>query len=164
MKYIRFAVTTFLILPLIAFAGEVKVSWGEFDDFLDVRPANETKSGFHERIKTSFEKSFSKLGQVLPEGRVLEVYVTDLDLAGDVRHRAGNEYRQVERVDFPRMNFDFKLINAEGVILKEGSESLKDMNFLDSIRASSQHRDDNFYYEKRMFEEWFEENIEAQFK
>lgn len=164
MKYLKSTVAALLMLPLIAVAGEVKVSWGDFHDFIDVRPANETRSAFHKRVKTSFEKSLKELGEKLPEGAVFELRITDLDLAGDVRYGGVQEYRLVERLYFPKMKFDYQLIDGEGKALKEGSESLKDMNFLDRIRTPSQYRNIGFYYEKHMFENWFEENIEAQFK
>ncbi|MBD3666672.1 MAG: DUF3016 domain-containing protein [Kangiella sp.] len=164
MKLFKSAVAILLTLPMMALAGEVKVSWGDFDDFIDVRPANETKSGFYKRVKISLEKSFIELGEKLPEGAVFELRVTDLDLAGDVRYGGLNDYRLVERIYFPKMKFDYQLIDNEGTILKQGSESLKDMNFLDQIKSPGQYRREGFYYEKRMFAEWFEENIEVEFK
>lgn len=164
MKYLKSAIATLLMFPLMAFAGEVKVSWGDFDDFMDVRPATETKSAFYKRVKTSFEKSFKELDEKLPEGAVFELRITDLDLAGDVRYGGVREYRLVERLYFPKMKFDYQLVDAQGKILQEGSESIKDMQFLDRIRTPAQYRKEGFYYEKRMFEEWFEENIEAQFE
>lgn len=164
MKFLKSVVAILLTLPMMALAGEVKVSWGDFDDFIDVRPASETKSAFYKRVKTSLEKSFSDLGEKLPDGAVFEFRITDLDLAGDIRYGGIREYRLVERIYFPKMKFDYQLIDSEGKILKEGSESLKDMNFLDRIRTPSQYRNDGFYYEKYMFEQWFEENIEAEFK
>lgn len=164
MKLFKSAVVILLTLPMMALAGEVKVSWGDFDDFIDVRPASETKSAFYKRVKTSLEKSFTELGEKLPDGAVFEFRVTDLDLAGDVRYGGIREYRLVERIYFPKMKFDYQLIDGEGKILKEGSESLKDMNFLDRIRTPAQYRNDGFYYEKYMFEQWFDENIVSQFK
>lgn len=164
MKLIKSAVAILLTFPMMALAGEVKVSWGDFDDFIDVRPASETKSAFYKRVKTSLEKSFTELGEKLPEGAVFEFRITDIDLAGDVRYGGIREYRLVERIYFPKMKFDYQLIDGEGKILKEGSESLKDMNFLDRIRTPAQYRNDGFYYEKYMFEQWFDENIESQFK
>lgn len=164
MKLIKSAVAILLTVPMMALAGEVKVSWGDFDDFIDVRPASETKSAFYKRVKTSLEKSFTELGEKLPDGAVFEFRVTDLDLAGDVRYGGIREYRLVERIYFPKMKFDYQLIDGEGKILKEGSESLKDMNFLDRIRTPAQYRNDGFYYEKYMFEQWFDENIVSQFK
>ncbi|WP_018625345.1 DUF3016 domain-containing protein [Kangiella aquimarina] len=164
MKSLKSAVAILLTLPMMALAGEVKVSWGDFDDFIDVRPANETKSGFYKRVKTSLEKSFTKLSEKLPEGAVFEFRITDLDLAGDVRYGGLNDYRLVERLYYPIMKFDYQLINKDGTILKQGTETLKDMNFLDRIRSPGQYRRESFYYEKRMFEEWFEETIESQFK
>lgn len=163
MRYVKSTIAALLMLPLMAFAGEVKVSWGDFNDFTDVRPANEAKSAFYTRVKTSLEKSFIELGDRLPDGAVFEFRVTDLDLAGDVRYGGINDYRLVERLYFPKMKFDYQLINAEGKVLKEGSESLKDMNFLDRIKTPAKYRRDGFYYEKYMFEVWFEENIESQF-
>ncbi|WP_417446909.1 DUF3016 domain-containing protein [Kangiella sp.] len=163
MNYLKSAFAALLISPFMALAGEVKVSWAEFDDFIDVRPASETKSAFYKRVKTSLEKTFIELGEKLPDGAVFEFRITDLDLAGDVRYGGVREYRLVERIYFPKMKFDYQLIDKEGKILKQGSESLKDMNFLDRIRTPAQYRNDGFYYEKYMFEHWFEENIEAQF-
>lgn len=164
MKYLKSAVAALLTFPLLAFAGEVKVSWGEFDDFTDVRPVNESKSAFYKRVKTSLEKSFIELGEKLSDGVVFEFHITDLDLAGDVRYGGINDYRLVERLYYPKIKFNYQLIDGEGSILKEGSESLKDMMFLDRIKTPARYQREGFHYEKRMFENWFEENILVEFK
>src|SRR5690606_26810573 len=70
-------------------AGEVSVQWQQPEKFTDIRPVNDTRKAYRERILRKFDSFFAELADRLPEGYKWEVTVTDLDLAGDVDYFAG---------------------------------------------------------------------------
>ncbi len=144
-----------LFFPALGMAGEAVVSWKDFKDYRDVRPSNETRVGFHKRIASSFEKYFAKLAEQLPEGSKLTVKVNELDLAGDVIFGV-NEIRVVKSVYIPQMKFDYSLTDKQGNPMAEGNADLKDLSFMDRVKSG---RDTEFYYEKRMINDWFEKEL-----
>lgn len=136
----------------------IQVTWGDFNDFRDVRPAMEPKGSFHKRVKESFDKFFNEYSEELPDGQTLAIEIKDLDLAGDVLLGQANEIRIMKDIHFPRMTFSYKLTDGAGNVLKDGEAKIKDMNYLYHEKTWKRYSE-GFYYEKRMFKEWFEENI-----
>jgi hypothetical protein len=137
-----------------AFAGEAKVNWQDPDKYMDVRPVNETKANFRNRVFKELDSAFADLAKKLPDGYSLNVNVTDLDLAGEVwPTRNGRDMRIVRDIDWPAISFSYVLKNAEGQDVKSGREDLKDMNFQTrpNVRSSSE----DFYYEKALLGDWF---------
>lgn len=152
--------STLLILPFtLAQAGQIKVVWNDFDEYTDVRPSNETKGSFHKRVKKYLEKYFAELEQQLPENYQLQLIIKDVDLAGDVRYGM-QDLRIIKRIHFPKFNLDYKLLDANGNIVSQDSKRIKDMTFLDGIHSRSKDRI-NFYYEKKLLEDWFNKDLVA---
>ena len=63
---------------------KVDITWQDPKSYTDVRPSNESRKSFRNRVFKSLDEYFNKLAEALPEGQTLEVTVTDLDLAGEV--------------------------------------------------------------------------------
>jgi len=141
-----------------ASAGDINVVWGDFDKYRDVRSGHEPKSSFHKRVKKSFDKFFEEYSEELADGQSLEVTITDLDLAGEVLLGGTTQTRIMKDLDFPRMEFSYILTGADGEVLKQGDAKIKDMNYLYHEKTWKRYKE-GFYYEKRMFREWFEKNI-----
>ncbi len=144
------------ISPFSVFAGEASVTYGKFNDFTDVRAANETRGGYHKRIEKQFTKHFQELAEKLPEGYKLGVTINDIDLAGDVRFGGGREMRIVKPIHFPKLKFSYALTDANGKLVDKGDAELKDMSFMDKIRRG---RDEEFMHEKRLITDWFEDQL-----
>ncbi|MCF7501521.1 MULTISPECIES: DUF3016 domain-containing protein [unclassified Pseudoalteromonas] len=146
------------VLPAFTYAGEAKVKWHDFDDYRDVRPGNNsTKGSFHKSVANNLEKHFSKLAEKLPEGYTLNVEVTDLDLAGDVRFGSMNELRIIKPIYFPRIDLNYSVTDKSGKVLSEASDvKLKDMGFMDRMKMG---RDEAYYYDKRLITDWFEDEL-----
>ncbi|GAA4363148.1 DUF3016 domain-containing protein [Kangiella marina] len=136
----------------------IVVEWSDFDDYRDVRPATEAKGVFHKRVKKSFDKFFSEYSSELPDGQSLSIKINDLDLAGNIKLEATRSIRVMKDIDFPRMEFSYKLVGADGSVIKQGEASLKDMNYLYHEKTWKRYKE-GFYYEKHMFREWFEDTI-----
>ncbi len=148
-----------ITLPAFAHAGESVVKWQDFKDYRDVRASSQGKASYHKQIATQFEKHFSKLAEQLPKGYKLNLEITDIDLAGDVRYGGMDEIRVVKPIYFPRIKLSYSLSDNKGsVVSEEDDVELKDMGFMDKIKMG---RDEPFFYEKRLITEWFGEQILA---
>ncbi|GAB0112004.1 DUF3016 domain-containing protein [Pseudoalteromonas distincta] len=151
------AVAMCITLPAFTHAGESVVKWQDFKDYRDVRESNQTKTSYQKYIVTSFEKHFAKLAEQLPKEYKLNIEITDIDLAGDVRYGGMEQIRVVKPIYFPRLKLNYSLTNQDGSVISEASDvELKDMGFMDKIKMG---RDESFYYEKRLLTEWFGEQI-----
>jgi hypothetical protein len=92
-------------------------------------------------------------GKLLPADQKLSVTITDVDLAGayDPRQRISNEVRVVKEIYPPRIELTFKLEGADGTVLKEGSRSLRDMNFM---QGNLRYKGEALGYEKELIDDW----------
>jgi hypothetical protein len=138
-------------------AAEVEVKWSNPDKYSDIDAGNEHRKNFKERTFKSFEKHFSKLAESLPEDQKLVLDITNVDLAGDVNHSGIQRIRVVRDIFFPRMEFTYQLLNADSVIVKSESVSLKDLGFL--MHNGFKYRSQSLSYEKEMLDDWFNETF-----
>ncbi len=92
----------------------------------------------------------------LPEGKVLNIEVTDVDLAGDV-HRTMSRIRVMTDVYAPRIEFSYQLVDQNKNVLLSGSENLKDRNYL--MGSNLRYRNEFLGYEKNMLDEWFKDTF-----
>ncbi|MFZ6758990.1 DUF3016 domain-containing protein [Undibacterium sp. Ji50W] len=147
-----------------AYAGSAKVSWQEPEKFTDIRPTNESKIGFQERVIKEFDRMFDDLAKKLPDGYEWNITVTDVDLAGDVRPFFSpmvNDIRVIKDLYWPRMSFRFDLKDEQGKTVASGTEDVKDMNFLTRMGVASGHT--SFQYEEQMLRDWFNKKQKEKF-
>jgi len=96
----------------------------------------------------------------LPEGQSLSVTFTDIDLAGDFEPQRGpnmSDVRVIKDIYPPRLHFTYKLVDASGVVLKEGQEKLVELGF--QMTASPLDSHDSLHYEKGMLDKWLHEQF-----
>jgi len=143
-----------------ASAGEIEVNWYQPEKYTDVKGANESNKRFKQRTFKQFEAFFAKQAQSLPEDVKIKLTITNLNLAGDVRHNFSlhREIRLVTQTYWPMIEFEYQ-ITAGDKVVDSGKTKLKDMSFLDRgrIRAS---RSGALNYEKRMLKDWFRKDVE----
>jgi hypothetical protein len=145
---------------LVTEKGVVKVVWQDTKKFRDVESSGDIQSRFEERLFNALTKHLNKEAQKLfkPDQK-LELVVTDLDLAGDMRPTFGasvSDLRIVKDIYPPRMSFSYKLLDGKRVVIA-GDEKLIDMNFLGHVQAVKQ---DSFPYETRMLSDWLKSRIQ----
>jgi hypothetical protein len=87
----------------IAQAGESAVKWQDFDNYRDVRAANQSPTSFEKQITINFEKHFAKLAEKLPSGYKLNVEVADLDLAGAIEFSGAKKIRVIQPFHYPQI-------------------------------------------------------------
>ena len=149
--------TSALLMAPGAFAASSDVTWTDYKSYRDIDAGNENRKSFRERIFKDFEKHFAKLAATLPEGQVLKIDVTDVDLAGDT-HAAGiNRTRIVKQIYMPRMNFSYQLLDGDGKVIQADEVVVKDMNFMSG--NSLKYRNKSLGYEKKMLDDWFDKTF-----
>ena len=88
--------------------------------------------------------------------------ITDVDLAGDFEPWRGPDFtrvRVIRDIYPPRIDLDFRLIGADGRVLREGKRKLRDPGFL-TTGAIGPGSTDPLRYEKRMIDRWFAKGSE----
>ncbi|HUR59839.1 MAG TPA: DUF3016 domain-containing protein [Opitutaceae bacterium] len=91
----------------------------------------------------------------VPMGAKLAVTFTDIDLAGDFEPWRGprfDDIRIVKDIYPPRLKFSFRLIDAEGNVVKQGDRDMRDMAFQMKITMGT--NSDTLRYEKGMLDDW----------
>jgi len=95
----------------------------------------------------------------LPADQTLDVWVTDVDLAGyyDPRQSFTHEVRIVKDFYPPRMKLRFRLARADATVVKEGERSLVDFNFL---TRPQRYPLGGLGYEKAMLDRWVRDEFQ----
>jgi len=136
-------------------AGKVELQWIEPQNFRDAGLG----SWERERTLKTLSEYIERLGRRLPDGQVLKLDVTDLDLAGEVWPRGAHEIRVLRGgADWPHMSMRYALSGEGGQVLKSGQADIADMAYQFPGRFAS-GIDGDLAYEKRMLERWFSEQI-----
>ncbi|GIU23649.1 DUF3016 domain-containing protein [Shewanella schlegeliana] len=142
--------------------GVVKVEWQDPDSFRDIRSSGDIQSRFEKRTFDQLTKNLNKeASKILKPDQKLEMVVTDLDLAGDVRPTFGattHDMRIVKDIYPPRITFSYKVIEGDKVIIA-GDEKLIDMNFMYSVNKMN---DKTYRYENAMLTSWLKKSIAPQ--
>jgi hypothetical protein len=142
-------------------AADVKVQWQDAEKFTDIRPANDTRAAYRERVLKKFDGFFQELAAQLPAGYTWELTVTDIDLAGDVDYfagGAGNPLRIVKEIYSPAIRFSHVLRDKHGEEVLSAEEKLRDMGFMHSLRSTKVNEE--FHYEKQMLQDWFSKELQ----
>jgi hypothetical protein len=148
-------VATAALTSLAQAEGKAEVQWIESQNFRDAG------SGTYERERTlkALGEHIERLGRRLPDGQVLKLEVTDVDLAGEVWPRATHEVRILRGgVDWPHIVMRYSLSGEGGKVLKAGRADIVDMAYLFAGRFAN-NSEGEFAYEKRLLDRWFSEQI-----
>lgn len=140
--------------------GMVKIEWQDPKSFRDVKAVGDIQSRYEKRTFELLTKNLNKeAGKTLKSEQKLEMLVTDLDLAGDVRPTFGatmNDIRLVEELYPPRITFSYKILEGDKVIMA-GDEKLTDMGFMQRVGRAS---DKPMRYESKMLADWLKKTVE----
>lgn len=96
----------------------------------------------------------------VPEGQMLSVTFTDIDMAGDFEPWRGprfDDIRIVKDIYPPRMDLTFRLTDAAGNVVKQGKRELRDLAFLMKIPMA--FRDDPLRHEKALIDDWLRDEF-----
>lgn len=134
----------------------MEVVFLEPEKFTDVRDSymssDADRSGYLDQIR---EYLVSQSLYYVPDGQKLFVTFTDIDMAGDFEPWHGpqwNDVRIVKDIYPPRIKLSFRLVDAEGNVLKQGARDLRDLAFM--MKISIGDRNGSVHHEKALLEDW----------
>ncbi|QLE87047.1 MULTISPECIES: DUF3016 domain-containing protein [Shewanella] len=140
--------------------GQVKITWQDPSSYRDVKAASDIQSRYEQRTFDNLTKELSKqVEKRFQPNQKLELVVTDVDLAGDVRPTFGatmNDIRVIKDIYPPRMNFSYQVLEGDKVIMA-GDEKLTDLGFMHKVGRMD---DKPLRYEYRLMEDWLKKSIE----
>jgi hypothetical protein len=135
-------------------AGTVEVKYMEPQKFTDVG------FGAFERERTLKDMTavLQQLGKQLADGQVLQLEVTDIDLAGEVKFTSHGDLRVMKgRADWPRIKMRYTLV-AGGTTLQSGEAEVSDMAYLTATPPSFTLQGP-LAYEQHMLRRWMAETF-----
>ncbi len=140
--------------------GIVKIEWQQPDDYRDIKAVSGKQSRYEKSVFEKLTKELSRdAAKVLKPNQKLEMLVTDVDLAGDVRPTFGatpSDIRVVKDIYPPRITFSYRVLEGEQVIIA-GNEKLSDLGFMSSIRSAS--HSESLRHEMKLLEDWLKKSI-----
>lgn len=140
-----------------------EVVFFEPEKFTDIRERavgnpDPAKSEILQELRAHLTKEANRY---LAQGQVLSVKIMDVDLAGEFEPWRGpqwNDVRVVKDLYMPRIKLAFKLVGADGQVIKEGDRDLRDFAFMMKL---SINRDDPRRYEKELLDDWLRQDFQG---
>ena len=147
-----------LLASVPAYAAQAKVEFVHPESFTDAG-RNYAGAERDDNLQRLAGHIAAQAAKRLPADQTLDVWVTDVDLAGyyDPRQTFTHEVRIVKDVYPPRMKLRFRLTAADGTVVKEGERRLTDLNFL---TRAQRYPLDGLGYEKTMLDRWFADEFQ----
>ncbi|MCA0177540.1 MAG: DUF3016 domain-containing protein [Proteobacteria bacterium] len=149
--------TAALLIAAAAAHAQVQVTYQEpqkFTEFAGSTAAFSDGQRWLEELKTYIQ---TQAAERLPAGQQLAVTVTDLRRAGwvDPTFRYGQSVRIVRDIDAPRIDLQYRLTDAGGGVVREGSAQLRDLGFLSRPQRPGQA--DTLTHEKNLVDRWLDD-------
>ncbi len=137
-------------------AARIKVEFSNPEKFTDFKDSVFGTEKGREALSDQFRDLLADLARRhVPADRVLEIRFTDIDLAGEYEPWRGpnfDDVRIVKDLYSPRLQFEWRLLDASGAAVKEGKENIRDMAFLMNAARLPTH--DPLRYEREMLSDW----------
>lgn len=150
--------TVFLLTVVPLCAGELKIEWDSPEDFRDADYYFNGGKKSKEIVLNNLERYFTKeANRRFPDGYILEMKVTELDLAGDFEPWNNSSFSDVRIIKdiYPVIiEFDYRLVDADGNVVSEGSKRLRDMMIPKSLSAQFTGRSELYPYVKTLVRDW----------
>lgn len=172
MKTTRFLLLTTLVLAAGGLAHgfdptkprpRTEVVFFEPENFADIRDSgfgawDTAKSEVLAELRTYITKEANRY---LAQGQVLTIKVLDVDLAGEFEPWRGAQWadvRVVKDIYPPRIKLAFKLVGADGQVIRQGDRDLRDLAFMMKLTIN---REDPRRYEKELINDWLRQDLKG---
>lgn len=133
------------------------------ENFSDFRDAIfDTEKG-RQHIMEQLNEHLAQLGERLPAGQRLEIRFTDINLAGEFEPWRGiyfNQIRIMKDIYSPRMEFSYRVLDAQGAVLREGTEKLSNLAYLLNVSPIGSH--DGLRHDKQLLTDWVRREFRRQ--
>ncbi len=145
--------------------GEVAMTFADPKTFTDFEYSQTRQTidpaFFSKEIKRYLERAVEK---ALPVGVALKLDFQDIDLAGSFepwQRFPLNDVRFIRSRYPPMVVLFYRVEDDEGNLLAEGEKRLRELSYQDRYSRGINSRR-NFYYERRMLENWIEGELAGQ--
>ena len=124
-----------LIFIFVSFSipamSSVTLTFKDGGKFVDYELTGENRKKSLKILTNDFQTLFDLLAKnYLTEDQKMEVTVTNIDLAGDIKFNqlsTGQKIRVLKDINFIRLYFDYQVKASDGELLKEGQYELKEL-------------------------------------
>lgn len=141
-------------------ASAIEVSFVASEKFTDVKDDHMDSDRGREAVLEQLKEHLVTHGaKYLAKGQRLQITVTDVDLAGDFEPWRGinfHDIRIVKDIYPPRVNLEFRLIDAEGKVVSEGKRQLRNLSYLMTMVMPTS---DPLRYDKEMLNDWLRQEF-----
>jgi hypothetical protein len=141
-------------------AARVNVTFVNPDKFTDVKEEVLNTERAREYYLGLLEKHIlSTAPRYLTRGERLEIRITNVDLAGDFEPWHGINFshiRILKDIYPPRMDLEFRLMDAGGNVISSGKRRLLELGYLMTTSLSPT---DNLRYDKDMITDWLRQEF-----
>lgn len=155
-----FTVGTLFAADSTKTVSPVKVTFVTPEKFTDVKDDWISSDGYRDQVLGELKAQFESIARTcLAEGQQLEVRVTDVDLAGDFEPGRGldfNRIRILREIYPPRMELEFRLLGADGKVVREGKRRLQELGYLMSTGFPTS---DPLRYDKDLIRSWMRQEF-----
>lgn len=152
-----------LIPTLLAFSAAsaaVQVQWSNPRQFRDAADGYPPTERDRKSVLSELERYISRLGdRYVPEGYILEMDFTNVDLEGEFEPFNGagfNDVRIIKDIYPARLQFSYTVKNKDGAVVAQGQESLSHNMIMPPPIPS---RNEQFPYTYELLSEWFRDNL-----
>jgi len=140
--------------------SRVAVTFVTPEKFTDIKDGGMQSDRPGDQVLGELKAQFESMARMcVADGQHLEVRVTDVDLAGDFEPWRGFEFghiRILKDIYPPRMEFEFRLLGADGRVLREGRRRLQDPGYL---LMTALPTNDALRYDKELIRSWMREEF-----
>lgn len=141
-------------------AAAVAVTFVAPENFTDVKDDSMDAGRGRDALLDELKQHITaRAAKYLTAGQRLEITVTDVDLAGDFEPWRGinfDDIRIVKDLYPPRVSLQFRLLKADGTVVREGKRQLQDLGYLMTVGRSSQ---DPLRHDKGMLSDWLRQEF-----
>ncbi len=140
-------------------ATHVSVSFDQPENYSDIGdgfPSTEKGAAANlEGIEQFVQKQAKKY---LPTDQKLEITFTNIDLAGEFEPWGAtmDDIRIVKDIYPPRIDLNFRVIDASGHVIREGERKLRDLSFMMNLNLNN---NDPLRYEKTLIDDWMRQDV-----
>lgn len=142
-------------LALPAADATVKLDWTDPAKFTDTRQSMCSSTIKPEEWLRDLARHVeSRAASRLAPGQRLEITLADIRRAGQCepwRGAQGADIRIIKEPHSPRIDLRYRLVDDSGKVLREGTEELRDLAFL---QRGTMNANDPLRFEKRMLDDW----------
>lgn len=139
--------------------ARVTVEFQNPEKFTDIKDSiTGTDKGRDHYLKLIREVVETEANSLLRPGQKLAVTFTDIDLAGDYLPSmpSNRDIRVIKDIYIPRMKLSYVVTDAAGAVVKEGKETISDLNFMQTMGLN---RSDELFYDKAMLRDWLRRTL-----